>query len=142
MERNKKLSIFCLLNFIFMKKSFIFSLSICCVFTFLSCGKKQNNYQVIESVSQPNDSMMIVNGIIAEQIGENTLSIISMEGDTIWFTKDGAIVEGSGIFIGDSAIVYYTVSDMIPNANPIQAKKIVTKKAMQHTSDMHKNQKK
>ena len=142
MERNKKLSIFCLLNFIFMKKSFIFSLSICCVFTFLSCGKKQNNYQVIESVSQPNDSMMIVNGIIAEQTGENTLSIISMEGDTIWFTKDGAIVEGSGIFIGDSAIVYYTVSDMIPNANPIQAKKIVTKKAMQHTSDMHKSQKK
>ena len=65
-----------------------------------------------------------------------------MEGDTIWFTKDGAIVEGSGIFIGDSAIVYYTVSDMIPNTNPIQAKKIVTKKAMQHTSDMHKNQKK
>ena len=142
MERNKKLSFFCLLNFIFMKKSFIFSLSICCVFTFLSCGKKQNNYQVIESVSQPNDSMMIVNGIIAEQTGENTLSIISMEGDTIWFTKDGAIVEGSGIFIGDSAIVYYTVSDMIPNANPIQAKKIVTKKAMQHTSDMHKSQKK
>ena len=142
MERYKKLSIFCLLNFIFMKKSFIFSLSICCVFTFLSCGKKQNNYQVIESVSQPNDSMMIVNGIIAEQTGENTLSIISMEGDTIWFTKDGAIVEGSGIFIGDSAIVYYTVSDMIPNANPIQAKKIVTKKAMQHTSDMHKSQKK
>lgn len=142
MERNEKLSIFCLLNFIFMKKSFIFSLSICCVFTFLSCGKKQNNYQVIESVSQPNDSMMIVNGIIAEQTGENTLSIISMEGDTIWFTKDGAIVEGSGIFIGDSAIVYYTVSDMIPNANPIQAKKIVTKKAMQHTSDMHKSQKK
>ena len=55
-----------------MKKSIIFSLSICCVFTFLSCGKKQNNYQVIESVSQPNDSMMIVNGIIAEQTGENT----------------------------------------------------------------------
>lgn len=125
-----------------MKKSIIFSLSICCVLTFLSCSKSKNNYQVIESVSQPNDSMMIVNGIIAEQTGENTLSIISMEGDTIWFTKDGAIVEGSGIFIGDSAIVYYTVSDMIPNSNPIQAKKIVTKKAMQHTSDMHKNQKK
>ena len=125
-----------------MKKSIIFGLSICCLFTFLSCSKKQNNYQVIESVSQPNDSMMIVNGIIAEQTGENTLSIISMEGDTIWFTKDGAIVEGSGIFIGDSAIIYYTVSDMIPNTNPIQAKKIVTKKAMQHTSDMHKNQKK
>lgn len=125
-----------------MKKSIIFSLSICCVLTFLSCSKSKNNYQVIESVSQPNDSMMIVNGIIAEQTGENTLSIISMEGDTIWFTKDGAIVEGSGIFIGDSAIVYYTVSDMIPNTNPIQAKKIVTKKAMQHTSDMHKNQKK
>ena len=125
-----------------MKKSIIFSLSICCVLTFLSCSKSKNNYQVIESVSQPNDSMMIVNGIIAEQTGENTLSIISMEGDTIWFTKDGAIVEGSGIFIGDSAIVYYTVSDMIPNTNPIHAKKIVTKKAMQHTSDMHKNQKK
>ena len=125
-----------------MKKSIIFSLSICCVLTFLSCSKSKNNYQVIESVSQPNDSMMIVNGIIAEQTGENTLSIISMEGDTIWFTKDGAIVEGSGIFIGDSAIVYYTVSDMIPNSNPIQAKKIVTKKAMQHTSDMHKKQKK
>ena len=125
-----------------MKKSIIFSLSICCVLTFLSCSKSKNNYQVIESVSQPNDSMMIVNGIIAEQTGENTLSIISMEGDTIWFTKDGAIIEGSGIFIGDSAIVYYTVSDMIPNTNPIQAKKIVTKKAMQHTSDMHKNQKK
>ena len=125
-----------------MKKSIIFSLSICCVLTFLSCSKSKNNYQVIESVSQPNDSMMIVNGIIAEQTGENTLSIISMEGDTIWFTKDGAIVEGSGIFIGDSAIVYYTVSDMITNTNPIQAKKIVTKKAMQHTSDMHKNQKK
>lgn len=125
-----------------MKKSIIFSLSICCVLTFLSCSKSKNNYQLIESVSQPNDSMMIVNGIIAEQTGENTLSIISMEGDTIWFTKDGAIVEGSGIFIGDSAIVYYTVSDMIPNSNPIQAKKIVTKKAMQHTSDMHKNQKK
>jgi hypothetical protein len=31
---------------------------------------------------------------------------------------------------------------MIPNANPIQAKKIVTKKAMQHTSDIHKSQKK
>ena len=125
-----------------MKKSIIFSLCICCVLTFFSCSKSKNNYQVIESVSQPNDSMMIVNGIIAEQTGENTLSIISMEGDTIWFTKDGAIVEGSGIFIGDSAIVYYTVSDMIPNTNPIQAKKIVTKKAMQHTSDMHKNQKK
>ena len=125
-----------------MKKSIIFSLSICCVFTFLSCGKKQNNYQVIETVSQPNDSMMIVNGIIAEPTGPNTLSIISMEGDTIWFTKDGAIVEGSGIFIGDSAIVYYTVSDMIPNTTPIKAKKIVTKKAMQHTSDMHKKQNK
>ena len=125
-----------------MKKSIIFSLSICCVLTFFSCSKSKNKYQVIETVSQPNDSMMIVNGIIAETTGPNTLSIISMEGDTIWFTKDGAIVEGSGIFIGDSAIVYYTVSDMIPNSNPIQAKKIVTKKAMQHTSDMHKNQKK
>ena len=125
-----------------MKKGIIFSLSICCTFAFLSCSKKQNNYQVIETVSQPNDSMMIVSGIIAEPTGQNTLSIISMEGDTIWFTKDGAIVEGSGIFIGDSAIVYYTVSDMIPNATPIKAKKIVTKKAMQHTQDMHKNQKK
>ena len=138
MERYKKLSIFCLLKFIFMKKSFIFSLSIFCAFALLSCSKKQNNYQVIETVSQANDSMMIVNGIIAEPKGQNTLSIISMEGDTIWFTKDGAIVEGSGIFIGDSAIVYYTVSDMIPNTTPLKAKKIVTKKAMQHTSDMHK----
>ena len=125
-----------------MKKSIFFSLSICCAFALLSCNKKQNNYQVIETVSQPNDSMMIVSGIIAEPTGPNTLSIISMEGDTIWFTKDGAIVEGSGIFIGDSAIVYYTVNDMIPNTNPIQAKKIVTKKAMQHTQDMHKNQNK
>ena len=142
MERTPLHFLFSLLKFIRMKKLFIFSISIFCALMLFSCSKKQNNYQVIESVSQPNDSIMIVNGIIAEQTGENTLSIISMEGDTIWFTKDGAIVEGSGIFIGDSAIVYYTVSDMIPNANPIQAKKIVTKKAMQHTSDMHKNQKK
>lgn len=125
-----------------MKKSIIFSLSICCVLTFFSCSKSKNKYQVIETVSQPNDSMMIVNGIIAETTGPNTLSIISMEGDTIWFTKEGAIVEGSGIFIGDSAIIYYTVSDIIPNTTPIQAKKIVTKKAMQHTSDMHQSQKK
>ena len=65
-----------------------------------------------------------------------------MEGDTIWFTKDGAIVEGSGIIIGDSAIVYYTVNDMIPNTTPIQAKKIVTKKAMQKNNTMHKSSKK
>lgn len=127
-----------------MKKSIIFGLSICSFITLIGCSnaKEKNNYEVIETVSQPNDSMMIVSGIIAEPTGPNSLSIISMEGDTIWFTKDGAVVEGSGIFIGDSAIVYYTVSDMIPNTTPLQAKKIVTKKAMQRTTDMHKHSKK
>ncbi|MBR5532513.1 MAG: hypothetical protein IKU59_04315 [Bacteroidales bacterium] len=125
-----------------MKKIFYLSLSLCSFLVLFSCSKKQNNYQVIETVSQPNDSMMIVSGVIAEQTGPNTLSIISMEGDTIWFTHDAAIVEGSGIYIGDSAIVYYTVSDILPNTSPLQAKKIVTKKAIQHTSDMHKSQQK
>ena len=127
-----------------MKKSIIFGLGICSIIALIGCNKakEKNNYEVIETVSQPNDSMMIVSGIIAEPTGPNSLSIISMEGDTIWFTKDGAVVEGSGIFIGDSAIVYYTVSDIIPNTTPLQAKKIVTKKAMERTTNMHKNNKK
>ena len=127
-------------KFYCMKKSIILGLGICSIIALIGCSKskEKNNYEVIETVSQPNDSMMIVNGIIAEQIGENTLSIVSMEGDTIWFTNNGAIVEGSGIFIGDSAIVYYTIDDMIPNTTPLEAKKIVTKKAIQRTSDMQK----
>lgn len=127
-----------------MRKSIIFGLGVCSVIALIGCSKTNNqkNYQVIETVSQPNDSMMIVSGIIAEPTGGDSLSIVSMEGDTIWFTKDGAIVEGSGIIIGDSAIVYYSVSDMIPNATPLQAKKIVTKKAMQKNNTMHKSSKK
>lgn len=120
------------INYSFMKKSFFIGLSICSALAFFSCGNKSNNnYAVVETtVSEPQDSMMVVNGVIAEQTGPNTLSIVSMEGDTIWFTKDGAIVEGSGIVVGDSAIVYYTMEGVSTNnSNTPKATKIVTKKA-------------
>lgn len=120
-----------------MKKFFYLGMSLCSILVLISCGNKENNYQAIETVSQPNDSMMVVSGLITKQTGPNMMSIVSMEGDTIWFTKDGAIIEGSGLIIGDSATIYYTINDIIPvndTTVSINAKKIVTTKSTHSTN--------
>lgn len=109
-------------------------LSLCLLLSLFSCGKKscENSDAATESAktTMSDTASMVAEGVVSGGSSMNVLSIITAAGDTMNFGKEDAVVEGSGILIGDSAIVYYSVDSADGSTQIPMAKKIIIKPAI------------
>lgn len=102
------------------------------VFGISSCSKNvpEGSYaNGGDSIPASQNLMNSASGVVTEETSLNIIAIATPQGDTMRFNKGNAVVEGSGVIVGDSAVVYYffeAVSDSSGVNNPVVSK-IVTK---------------
>lgn len=102
------------------------------VFGISSCSKNvpEGSYaNEGDSIPASQNLMNSASGVVTEETSLNIIAIATPQGDTMRFNKGNAVVEGSGVIVGDSAVVYYffeAVADSSGVNNPVVSK-IVTK---------------
>lgn len=83
-----------------------------------------------DSLSNSQDIMNSASGVVTEESTLNMIAIATPQGDTMRINKGNAVIEGSGIIVGDSAVVYYFFEAVADSAgNKPVASRIVTKAA-------------
>lgn len=115
-----------------MKTLVSFSFCIALATGLLSCNKGKPAGYVpdgTDPLSIPQETVAnTASGVITDETSMNVISIATPEGDTMRIGKGDAVVEGSGIIIGDSAVVYYFFEASADSTgNRPVASRIVTK---------------
>lgn len=83
-----------------------------------------------DSLSSSRAMMNTASGVVTDETTLNIISIATPQGDTMRIHKGNAVIEGSGIIVGDSAVVYYMFEVVADSAeNKPVASRIVTKPA-------------
>lgn len=116
-----------------MKRLVFFSLCFAVVSGICSCSKNPSagaSSDGTDSVANARNMMNSTSGVITDETSLNIIAIATPQGDTMRIHKGNAVIEGSGVIVGDSAVVYYFFEAVADSAgNKPVASKIVTKTA-------------